>query len=181
MRHVKIYTKTGDAGETALFDGARVPKSDPRIEAYGDVDELSAWLGLVRVQQTGEDIGGMLDGVQRTLFAVGASLADPRHRIAARVEKAAIGPDAVAQVEGWIDALQTDLPPLRRFVFAGGSTAGALIHVARTVCRRAERRVVSIGPAVDPTVLAYLNRVSDLLFVMARAVNQRAGAAETEW
>ena len=182
MGQVKIYTKTGDAGETGLFDGARVSKADPRVDAYGDVDELNAWLGLVRAHASGGDLAAMLETVQRDLFAVGALLADPRHRIAARVEKAALAPEALAQVERWIDALDAELPPQRRFLLAGGSPAGALLHVARTVCRRAERRVVSLGPdAVGPEVLPYLNRVSDLLFVMARAVNRRAGAADLEW
>ena len=179
---MKIYTKTGDAGETALFDGARVSKSDPRVEAYGAVDELGAWLGLVRTHQPGRDLEGMLETVQRELLAIGARLADPRGKIAARVEKAALGAEAIAQVERWIDALDAELPPLRRFLLAGGSAAGALLNVARTVCRRAERRVVSLGAdAVDPAVVAYLNRVSDLLFVMARAVNARAGVADLEW
>lgn len=179
---MKIYTKTGDAGETGLFDGARVAKSDPRVDAYGDVDELNAWLGLVRAQKPGDDLEAMLEAMQRDLFAVGASLADPRRRIAARVEKAALGADAVARLEGWIDSLDAALPPLRRFLLAGGTPAGALLHVARTICRRAERRVVSLGPdACEASVLVYLNRLSDLLFVMARAANHRAGVAELEW
>jgi cob(I)alamin adenosyltransferase len=182
MRQVKIYTKTGDAGETGLFDGARVSKSDPRVDAYGDVDELNAWLGLVRAHDPGADLAAMLEAMQRDLHAIGASLADPRHRIAARVEKAILNVEVVAQVERWIDALDAELPPLRRFLLAGGTRTGALLHVARTVCRRAERTVVSLGhDAVDPAMLAYLNRVSDLLFVMARAVNHRAGAADLEW
>jgi cob(I)alamin adenosyltransferase len=179
---VKIYTKTGDAGETGLFDGARVSKADPRVDAYGDVDELNAWLGLVRAQQPGQELEGMIEAMQRDLFAVGSLLADPRKRIAARVDKAAIDSGDVERLEQWIDALEAGLPPLRRFLLAGGSPAGAMLHVARTVCRRAERRVVALGSdEVAPVVLAYLNRVSDLLFVMARAANRRAGVAETEW
>jgi cob(I)alamin adenosyltransferase len=179
---VKIYTKTGDAGETGLFDGARVSKSDARVDAYGEVDELNAWLGLVRAQQPGRDLDTMLEHVQRDLFAAGALLADPRHRIAARVEKAVLDSEAVGRLETWIDTLDRDLPPLRRFLLAGGSPAGALLHLARTVCRRAERRVVGLGrEASDPSVVTYLNRLSDLLFVMARAANQRAGVPELEW
>jgi cob(I)alamin adenosyltransferase len=182
MGSVKIYTKTGDAGETGLFDGARVLKSDSRVDAYGEVDELSAWLGLVRAHQPGSDLDAMLDSLQRDLFAVGAALADPRRRIAARVDKAVIVADDVARLEDWIDRLEESVPPLRRFVLAGGAPAGALLHVARAVCRRAERRIVSLGAqAVDPVVLAYVNRVSDLLFVMARTINSRAGVPETEW
>jgi cob(I)alamin adenosyltransferase len=179
---VKIYTKTGDAGETGLFDGTRVSKADPRVEAYGDVDELNAWLGLVRGHKPAPDIDDMLDRIQRDLFALGARLADPRHRIAARVEKVVLAEADVARLEEWIDALEASLPPLRRFVLAGGDALGALLHLARAVCRRAERRVVSLGPdMVDTTALVYLNRLSDLLFVLARTVNARAGSPEAEW
>ena len=181
---MRIYTKTGDAGETGLFDGTRVSKADPRVDAYGEVDELNAVLGLVRASLAAPEaeIDRRLDEIQRELFTVGALLADPRHRIAARVEKAALAPDVVARLEAAIDALEGGVPPLRRFILPGGSAAGALLHVARTVCRRAERRVVSLGEgAVDPVVIVYLNRLSDLLFVMARAVNHREGRAEIEW
>ncbi len=178
----RIYTRTGDAGETALFDGARVSKADPRIEAYGDVDELASWLGLVRTRLAEEDLAATIDRVRRALFAIGARLADPRRRIAPRVEKSAIGDEDVRAIEETIDVLERGLPPLRRFILAGGSEAGAFLHVARAVCRRAERRAVALGSgAVDPIVLTYLNRLSDLLFVMARAVNARAGVTEIEW
>jgi cob(I)alamin adenosyltransferase len=179
---VRIYTRTGDAGETGLFDGTRVPKSDPRVEAYGEVDELNAWLGLVRAGGVDGEIGGMLDQIQRDLFALGARLADPGHRIAGRVAKAAVTPQDVARLEGWIDRAEAELPALKRFILAGGGPPGAALHVARTVCRRAERRIVSLGPdAVEPVVVAYVNRLSDLLFVLARLANHRAGVAETEW
>src|SRR5262245_55164139 len=179
---MRIYTKTGDAGETGLFDGTRVSKADPRVEAYGDVDELSAWLGVARAQGVAPDIGDALVQIQRDLFAMGALLADPRHRIAARVEKATLGDHDIARLEQTIDNLEATLAPIRRFILAGGSPAGALLHLARTVCRRAERRVVSLGSdAVDPVVVKYLNRLSDLLFVMARASNSRAGVNEIEW
>lgn len=179
---VKIYTRTGDSGETGLFDGTRVPKSDPRVGAYGDVDELSAWLGLVRAGGVEERVGEMVGRIQRDLFAVGARLADPSHRIAGRVEKAAVSAADVARLEEWIDALEADLPPLRRFILAGGSASGASLHVARTVCRRAERAIVALGAgAFEPELLTYINRLSDLLFVMARSVNHRAGIAEVEW
>jgi cob(I)alamin adenosyltransferase len=179
---MRIYTKTGDAGETGLFDGTRVSKADPRVDAYGDVDELNAWLGVARAQGLAPGIGDSLVQIQRDLFAMGALLADPRHRIAARVEKATLGDDDVARLERTIDNLEVTLPAIRRFILAGGSPAGAMLHLARTVCRRAERRVVSLGPdAVDPVVVKYLNRLSDLLFVMARAANSRAGVNEIEW
>jgi cob(I)alamin adenosyltransferase len=179
---MRIYTKTGDAGETGLFDGTRVSKADPRVEAYGDVDELNAWLGVARAQGVAPDIGDSLVQIQRDLFAMGALLADPRHRIAARVEKATLGDHDIARLERTIDNLEVTLPAIRRFILAGGSPAGAMLHLARTVCRRAERRVVSLGPdAVDPVVVKYLNRLSDLLFVMARAANSRAGVNEIEW
>jgi cob(I)alamin adenosyltransferase len=179
---VKIYTKTGDGGETGLFDGTRVLKSDARVDAYGEVDELNAWLGVVRAAGVDADIEAVLTDLQRDLFAVGARLADPSSRIADRVTKAVIGEEDVTRLEGWIDRFEAELPPLRRFILAGGSPAGAAMHLARTVCRRAERRIVSLGPdQVDRTILAFVNRVSDLLFVLGRAVNHRLGAPEVEW
>jgi len=179
---VKIYTKTGDAGETSLFDNSRVSKADARVDAYGEVDELNACLGAARAAGVDPDIGGVLESIQRDLFAVGARLADPSSRIAERVTKAAVSDAQVLQLEQTIDRLESELTPLRRFILPGGSAAGALLHLARTVCRRAERRVVGLGAgSADATVVIYLNRLSDLLFVMARAVNHRAGAPETEW
>jgi cob(I)alamin adenosyltransferase len=183
---VKIYTRTGDGGDTGLFDGTRVPKSDPRVAAYGDVDELNAWLGLARASLTDPELSEMLERIQRDLFAIGARLADPAHRIAGRVTKAAVSAADVTRLEQSIDALEATLPPLRRFILAGGSTAGATLHVARTVCRRAERAMVALmesnGPdAFEPELLTYVNRLSDLLFVMARTANLRAGSPELEW
>ncbi len=179
---MKIYTRTGDDGHTGLFDGTRVSKADPRVSTYGDVDELNAWVGFVRAGGVDDEIGGMLDRIQRDRFAVGARLADPARRIAERVTKAAVGSDDITRLEGWIDRLEAELPPLRRFILAGGSQAGASLHVARTVCRRAERAMVALGAdAFEPELLVYVNRLSDLLFVMARAVNRRAAAPETEW
>jgi cob(I)alamin adenosyltransferase len=179
---VKIYTRTGDDGDTGLFDGTRVSKSDPRVAAYGDVDELNAWLGLVLASTAEPDIKTMLEQIQRDLFGLGARLADPAKRIAERVTKAAVTPQDIARLEELIDRLESELPPLRRFILAGGSPAGASLHVARTVCRRAERSIVALGgDAVERDLLIYINRLSDLLFVMARAVNRRAGAPELEW
>jgi cob(I)alamin adenosyltransferase len=179
---VKIYTRTGDAGDTGLFDGTRVSKADPRVATYGEVDELNAWVGFARAAGVDDDVSGMLEQIQRDLFALGARLADPRRRIAERVTKAAVTSADVERLEGWIDRLEAELPPLRRFILVGGSPPGASMHVARAVCRRAERAMVSLGPdAFEPELLVYVNRLSDLLFVMARAVNRRAGVAETEW
>jgi len=182
MRAVKIYTKTGDAGETGLLDGTRVLKSDVRVEACGAVDELGAWLGVVGAQGLDADLAGFVSRIQADLLAVGARLADPAHRIAERVPKTAIALADVRRLESWIDRLEADLPPLRRFILAGGCPAGAGLHCARTLCRRAERRVVALGPdAVEAELLAYLNRLSDLFFVMGRAANHRAGIREQEW
>ena len=179
---MKIYTKTGDTGETSLFDKTRVSKADPRVEAYGEVDELNACLGAARAARLDADLTAVLEQIQSELFAVGARLADPSSRIAARVEKVTVTNAEVEQLEAMIDRLEAQLPPLRRFILPGGSTAGALLHLARTVCRRAERRVVGLGAeAVDPVIVTYLNRLSDLLFVMARVANHRAGTAEVEW
>ena len=178
---MKIYTRTGDAGETSLFDGTRVGKDDPRVDAYGDVDEAGAWLGLARASGLDPALGDEVVRIQRDLFALGAQLADPADKIASRVTKAVVGDADVERLEQLIDRLEAELPPLRRFVLAGGTPAGAALHLARTVCRRAERRIVSLAPPVDAVLLRYVNRLSDLLFVMARAANHRGGVAEAEW
>lgn len=179
---VKIYTKTGDSGETSLFDNTRVSKADARVDAYGEVDEVNACLGAARAAGVDAGMAALIEALQKDLFALGARLADPSSRIAERVTKAAIGDAGVQRLERTIDSLEAELPPLRRFILPGGSPAGALLHLARTVCRRAERRVIALGPgAVEPILIVYLNRLSDLLFVMARAVNHRAVVPETEW
>jgi cob(I)alamin adenosyltransferase len=179
---VKIYTRTGDEGQTSLFDGTRVAKTDPRVAAYGDVDELQAVLGLAVASGIDPPLATMVTALQRDLFALAARLADPSHRIAPRVSKAIVDATSVSRLEHWIDELDAGLPPLRHFILSGGSPGGAALHLARTVCRRAERAVVALGPeAVEPVIRTYLNRLSDLLFVMARAANRAAGVAETEW
>ncbi len=189
---MKIYTKGGDAGETSLFDNTRVSKANPRVDAYGEVDELNASLGLARASLAqGElsagrtaDLGAELAQIQKDLFALGAELADPSHRIAERVSKARVTDADVERLERTIDRLEAELPPLQRFILPGGAPAGAGLHLARTICRRAERRVVQLFSDLgdgDPRVVIYLNRLSDLLFVMARAANHRAGVPETEW
>jgi len=144
------------------------------------VDELNACLGMARSLSADSQLNEMLDRMQRDLFALGATLADPSHRIADRVTKAAIAPDDIVQLENWIDTLETELTPLRRFILPGGSQAAAALHIARTVCRRAERAMVALG-GLEPELLVYINRVSDLLFVMARAANHRSNTPETEW
>ena len=179
---MKIYTRTGDSGETSFFDNTRVSKADPRVDAYGEVDELNACLGAVRAAGVGEELALALEAIQQDLFALGSRLADPSARIASRVTKATITPEAVERLERLIDRLEAEAPPLRKFILPGGSPAGASLHLSRTVCRRAERRVVALGAgAVEPILIVYLNRLSDLLFVMARAVNHRAGVPEVEW
>jgi cob(I)alamin adenosyltransferase len=179
---VKIYTKTGDSGETSLFDGTRVRKTDPRVVAYGDVDELQACLGMARAATLPADLDEMCVTLQRDLFALGARLADPAHKIAKRVEKIVIDDRSVARLESWIDQLDTEIPPLRHFILSDGCPAGATLHLARTVCRRAERAILLLDAgAVEPIVVVYINRLSDLLFTMARAANHRAGTIETPW
>ena len=179
---VRIYTRTGDRGETGLFDGTRVSKADPRVDAYGDVDELASWLGVVRSKPAAADFVDTIHQIQRDLFALGARLADPGHRIAGRVAKAVLGDPDIERLEGWIDALDGELTPLRKFVLGGGAEVSADLNFARAICRRAERRMAALGPeVVEPIALAYINRLSDLLFTMARAANARAGVPEIEW
>lgn len=178
---MKLYTRTGDAGETALFDNSRVSKADARVDAYGEVDELNAWLGLARARGLDDDLESALLHIQRDLFAVGAQLADPNDRLATRVSKAVVADTDVERLEGLIDTFEQELPPLTRFILAGGGETGAAIHVSRTVCRRAERRIVALAPAPDPVLIRYMNRLSDLLFVLARVVNHRAHQPEIEW
>ncbi|GIX46304.1 MAG: ATP--cob(I)alamin adenosyltransferase [Candidatus Tectimicrobiota bacterium] len=181
----RIYTRTGDSGETGLFDGTRVPKDAPRVEAYGEVDELNAVLGLaLAFIRDDEELRACLLAVQRDLFVIGAHLADPSARVEAkRGEKASLDAEKVAQLERWIDQFEAQLPPLRQFILPGGSKGGATLHLARTVCRRAERRIVALSRqvAVPPVVIMYMNRLSDLLFVAARLENLRRGHAELPW
>jgi cob(I)alamin adenosyltransferase len=179
---VKIYTKTGDTGQTSLFGKIRVSKADPRVDAYGEVDELNSCLGVARAQGVGADLAAALEAIQKDLFAVGATLADPSSRIADRVSKATVTAADVERLEHLIDRWEAELPPLRKFILPGGCPAGACLHLARTVCRRAERRVIALGDAALPAALiVYLNRLSDLLFVMARVANHRAATPEVEW
>jgi cob(I)alamin adenosyltransferase len=179
---VKIYTKTGDLGETSLLGGARVSKDHQRVAAYGDVDETNAALGAVRALAEGP-LERLLLGIQKDLFAIGAQLADPTHQVAAKRAKTAVTTAHVRRLEKAIDAREEGLPPLRSFVMPGGTPAAALLHQARTVCRRAERSVVTLAREadVDRRIIVYLNRLSDLLFVLARFENHRAGIREDRW
>jgi len=179
---MKIYTKTGDRGDTRLFDGTRVRKHDDRVEAYGDVDELNSFIGAAASFLKDEGLISMLAEVQKDLFSVGAQLADPGFSQQTRA-KFQIPRERITALENGIDGFETELRPLRQFIIAGGGNGGAFLHVARTVCRRAERRVVSLSEKVDvnPIVIEYLNRLSDFLFVMARVVNHREGKEEILW
>jgi cob(I)alamin adenosyltransferase len=179
---VKIYTKTGDAGETGLFGGPRVRKSDHRVEAYGEVDELNAAIGAVRAQVEDPEIDRHLARVQDELFCVGAELATP-HGAKARSAVPPVEARWTERLEAAIDAWDAELPPLRQFVLPGGTRTAAALHLARCICRRAERRVVAIAAEAEiaPETLAYLNRLSDFLFVAARVANHRARCEEVRW
>jgi len=177
----RIYTRTGDAGETSLFGGKRVPKDDLRVEAYGTVDELGSFLGLARAHlQQDRDVAEVLLEIQRELFALGAELARPGSATrGANPER--ITADQVRRLEETIDRFDAELPPLQLVILAGGP--GAFLHVARTIARRAERRIVALHrrEPLNPELLRYINRLSDLLFVLARVVNHRHGEAEVVW
>jgi cob(I)alamin adenosyltransferase len=178
---VKIYTRTGDDGTTGLLGPGRVLKNDPRVEAYGSVDELNAVLGVVRSLDAGAWLAAELATIQTRLFSLGAELAATIPAPLAGLER--IGDADVTALEAIIDRLEKDLPPLRNFILPAGHVLAAHLHLARTVCRRAERRVVALAESVpvEPRLVHYLNRLADLLFVMARWCNHRAGVAETEW
>ena len=179
---MKIYTKTGDRGDTRLFDGTKVRKHDERVDAYGDVDELNSFIGAAASFLKDAELESMLADIQKDLFSVGAQLADPGSKSQNR-GKFQIPKERVESLEKAIDMFETELPPLRQFILAGGGHGGALLHVARTVCRRAERRVVNLSEKVEvnPIVIEYLNRLSDFLFVIARLVNHREGKQEIVW
>ena len=171
----KIYTRTGDAGTTGLGDGTRVDKDDIRIEAFGTVDELNSVIGLLITECPGGDIGAMLTDIQHELFDLGGELCIPG--------RVALHDAQVQRLEQWLDTLNAPLAPLKEFILPGGSRAAALCHLARTVCRRAERLCVGLNKTseVNAAGLKYLNRLSDLLFVMARALNVQAGQPDVLW
>ena len=181
---MKIYTKTGDAGETGLFGGGRVAKDHPRVAAYGDVDELNSAIGLVRATPPADAFDDLLDSVQRDLFAIGGHLATPDpEKVAKALAKAALADARVLQFEQFMDAADQELPPLRAFVLPAGTPKAAALHLARTVCRRAERSVVRLTRESDvpPLFVVYLNRLSDLLFTLARLANHQAGVGDATW
>ena len=184
MSRVRIYTRTGDAGETGLFAGGRVAKDHPRVAACGDVDELNSAIGLAASFDPADFEDALLASVQRDLFTMGAQLATPDPAALAKaLGNRRLDADHVAALERAIDRLEQELPPLRQFVLPGATPKAAAFHVARAVCRRAERSVVRLtrGEAAPPAALAYLNRLSDLLFVLARAANARAGKPDATW
>ena len=178
---MKIYTKTGDKGETALFGGKRVKKFDLRVEAYGTVDELNSALGLARAFGVDAEVDGIMVRVQSELFQLGADLATPMNARAKGVER--IREEQVALLELEIDRFHEELTPLREFILPSGTLPGAALHLARTVCRRAERDVTRCmeEEEINTTALRYLNRMSDWLFTLARLVNSRAGMPESKW
>lgn len=181
---MKIYTRTGDEGETSLFGGGRISKDSIRVTAYGQVDELNATLGVVLTTEPVEEYRAQLEGVQHTLFSIGGYLASPQpDKVHKALEKARIGTEVIAEIEATIDEIESHLDPLRSFVLPGGSPKAAQLHLARTVCRRAERSVCTLAATeeVEQSIPIYLNRLSDLLFVMARAVNRNAGVPDRTW
>jgi len=179
---MRIYTKGGDAGQTGLFGGARVPKSDTRVSAYGDIDELNAVLGIARTLTPPTEVASILGAVQSQLFTLGSELATPepeKARVAIPRTQAAWS----LELEKAIDAIDAELPELRSFILPGGTPSASQLHLARTVCRRAERSVVALAQHTDVSaeVLRYLNRLSDYLFMAARLCNARANVADVEW
>lgn len=179
-----IYTRTGDAGETGLFGGGRVSKSHPRVATYGDVDELNSSLGVVRATAPLDFADDLLETIQRDLFSIGGHLATPdAERVRKALEKAELPPERITEFERAIDAADEELAPLTKFILPGGTPKAAALHLARTICRRAERHVVALA-ATDPVpeqFLVYLNRLSDLLFTLARLANHRAGQGDVTW
>jgi len=184
MTDMKLYTRKGDKGETSLFGGGRVPKSSPRVHAYGEVDELNAVIGWAASVNEDPVIRERLVSIQSDLFAIGAHLATPPPRPGQRSPTLpALPHERVPVFEKWIDEAMAEAPPLRAFILPGGAPGSAALHVARTVCRRAERRVVELAETepIDPGIVVYLNRLSDLLFAYARLANLRAGVEDVVW
>ena len=181
LARVKIYTRTGDDGTTGLLGKARVPKHDARVEAYGSVDELNALLGVAHAHDGAKVFGELVPGFQATLFQLGAELATVDAAMLAKLSR--VSSDDVTALEQEIDRLEAELTPLTQFVLPGGAMLAAALHHARTVCRRAERRVTALAAreSVSPHVVHWLNRLADLLFVMARVANHRAGVPDRVW
>ena len=178
---MKIYTKTGDRGETSLFGGKRVPKDSLRIESYGTVDELNSILGICRSFNTVKEVDGILNQIQNDLFILGSDLATPA---SSSTKNPRIQASDIERLEKHIDAIEPIVEPLKQFILPGGSRTAAFLHFARTVCRRAERLIVRLqreDTAVDNNIIVYLNRLSDLLFMIARWVNALSNTPETKW
>jgi cob(I)alamin adenosyltransferase len=178
----RIYTRTGDAGETGLFGGGRVSKAAARVDAYGEVDELNATLGWALALEPAAMIGDVLRTTQSDLFTIGAHLATPAgSRSSPHVP--ALPERRIGEFERWIDAAESELPALDAFILPGGTPVAAALHMARTVCRRAERRVVALAAEepIEAAILVYLNRLSDLLFVAARLEHRRSGGEDLRW
>jgi cob(I)alamin adenosyltransferase len=175
MRVTRVYTRSGDCGETSLVDGQRVSKASPRVDAYGDVDELNSLLGVVRSENSDQEINQIIRTIQNELFTVGADLASPNLIQVPRVQK-----EWVTRLENTLDKFNEGLPPLEEFILPGGCKCACLLHLARTVARRAERSIVALShrEEINSSVLSYINRLSDLLFVLARVVNKRSGSVE---
>lgn len=181
---MKIYTRTGDTGETALFGGGRVPKHHPRVQAYGDVDELNSSIGIVRTTAPTDFLDPLFEEIQRDLFVIGGHLATPHpEKVRAALERAELSTDRITEFERVIDESTDELEPLRKFILPGGSPKAAALHMSRTICRRAERNVVALAATdeVPELFLVYLNRLSDLLFTLARLANHRAGLGDVTW
>jgi cob(I)alamin adenosyltransferase len=181
---MKVYTRTGDSGQTGLFGGGRVPKDHPRVAAYGDVDELNSSIGVVRATAPAQFHDELFESVQRDLFAIGGHLATPDPvKVSRALEKAELSPARVEAFERIMDEADGELPPLRAFVLPAGTPKAAALHLARTVCRRAERSVVHLSheSEVPALFIVYLNRLSDLLFTLARLANHRDGAGDVTW
>lgn len=179
----KIYTRKGDDGSTGLFDGSRVPKDHPRCRAYGDVDELHAAVGLARAFVEDGEVRQALLEIQKDLMAIGAQLADPGFASRPRKEKTEVTDGKIQAFESLMDRRQGELPPLRGFILRGGTKGAAALHLACTVGRRAEREIVALARevSVPPSVLKYVNRLSDLLFVLARVENRNGGEEQVDW
>jgi cob(I)alamin adenosyltransferase len=174
-RLTKIYTRTGDQGQTGLGDGSRVAKDAARVEAMGAIDELNSVVGLLRAEGLPANVDEPLGRVQHDLFDLGGEISIPGH--------VRLGKAHIVRLEAWLDTCNADLPPLKEFILPGGTRAAALAHLARTVCRRAERALVRLGrrEALPPHALQYLNRLSDLMFVYARVLNRAGGGADVLW
>lgn len=185
LARVRIYTRTGDRGETSLMGGGRVAKDHVRVAAYGDVDETNAAIGAARAAPPADLADALLAAIQRDLFTIGGALATPEpERLRQRQrDKVVIAPDRTAALETAIDAADAELPPLTAFVLPGGTPKAAAFHLARTACRRAERAVVHLAhqETVPDDVIVYLNRLSDLLFTLARLANHHAGTPDVTW